>query len=147
MMYLLENKIMIAKYLWVIGSLIFTVLGSIHLLYTFFTNKFSSRSEKVIAETKSSHPVLTNETTIWKAWIGFNASHSMGAIFIGIINIYLAIYYFTILKTDIFFFSFNIFTVGFYLWLARKYWFKIPFAGILLTLVSFATSFILIHFK
>ena len=134
---------MIAKYIWELGSLIFIILGSLHLLYTFFTDKFSSRNEKAVAEMKASSPILTKDTTIWKAWIGFNASHSAGAIFIGVINIYVAHRFFAALQGDFFFFIFNILTVGFYLWLARMYWFRIPFFGILLTLICFTTSFIL----
>ena len=134
---------MIATYIWEFGSLIFIVLGSMHLLYTFFTNKFSSKNEKVITEMKSSSPILTKETTIWKAWIGFNASHSIGAMFIGVMNIYVAHNFFTVLQNDFFFFTFNILTIGFYLLLAKRYWFRIPFFGILLTLICFLTSFIL----
>jgi len=134
---------MIAKYLWEAGSIIIAVFGSIHLYYTFFTNKFSSRNEKVIEEMKTSFLILTKETTIWKAWIGFNASHSSGVIFIGVVNFYLAVQYFTVLQSGHFFFLFNILTMGFYLWLARKYWFKIPLAGILIALVCFIASYIL----
>jgi len=134
---------MLAKYLWEIGSIIIVILGSIHLYYTFFTNKFFSRNEKMIEEMKSTSPVLTKGTTMWNAWIGFNASHSSGAIFIGIINFYLAIQYFTVLQSDNFFFLFNILTIGFYAWLAKKYWFKIPFAGLLMTLICFFVSYIL----
>jgi len=134
---------MIAKYLWEIGSIIISVLGSIHLYYTFFTNKFSSRNEKVVEEMKTSFPILTKETTMWKAWIGFNASHSSGVIFIGIINFYLAVQYFTVLQSDHFFFLFNILTIGFYVCLAKKYWFKIPLTGILMALVCFIVSYIL----
>ena len=134
---------MFAKYLWELGAMIITVLGTIHLFYTFFTNKFSSRNEKMVEEMRKSYPILTKETTIWNAWIGFNASHSAGAIFIGIINIYLAYNFFTLLQTSIFFFAFNIVTVAFYLWLAKKYWFKIPFVGITITLICFILSAIL----
>jgi hypothetical protein len=92
---------------------------------------------------KASHPILTNETTVWKAWIGFNASHSSGVIFIGAINLYMALRYFEILRGDTLFFVFNILTVAFYLWLGYKYWFRIPFTGILLTLACFILSFVL----
>jgi len=139
----LKNKMIIAKYLWEVGSVIIVILGSIHLYYTFFTNKFSSRNEKMIEEMKSSSPILTKETTMWKAWIGFNASHSTGAIFIGIINSYLAFQYFTVLHSDNFFFLFNILTIGFFVRLAKKYWFKIPFTGLLMTLICFILSYIL----
>jgi hypothetical protein len=134
---------MLAKLLWEMGSIIIGILGSIHLYYTFFTNKFSSRNETMIEQMKTSFPILTKETTMWKAWIGFNASHSSGAIFIGIINLYLAIRYFNVLQSDHFFFLFNIFTMVFYAWLAKKLWFKIPLTGILITLVCFIVSYVL----
>ncbi|MFT5765903.1 MAG: hypothetical protein ACI8X3_003341, partial [Saprospiraceae bacterium] len=38
---------MTAKYLWEFGSLILVILGTLHLLYTFFSDKFSSRNKKV----------------------------------------------------------------------------------------------------
>jgi hypothetical protein len=76
---------------------------------------------------KSANPILTKETTLWKAWIGFNASHSLGAIFIGVMNFYLAVLYFDLVQSDPFFFVLNIATTAFYLWLAKKYWFEIPF--------------------
>jgi hypothetical protein len=36
-------------------------------------------------------PVISRETTMWKAWIGFNASHSLGAILFGLVYGYLAL--------------------------------------------------------
>lgn len=132
----------IAKYLWEIGSIIFAFLGSIHLYYTFFTNKFYSRNEKMVQEMKTSFPILTKDTTMWKAWIGFNASHSSGIIFIGILNCYLAAQYFSVLQSDHFFFIFNILTICFYAFLGKKYWFKIPLTGILIVLACFIVSYI-----
>lgn len=136
-----------AKYLWYVGSSIFATLGIIHLYYTFFSNKFSSRNEKALEEMKTSHPLISKETTLWKAWIGFNASHSSGAIFIGVMNIYVVSNFYATVENHMFFFLFNIATAGFYLWLARKYWFKVPFFGILLTLICFLTSFALALFN
>ena len=134
---------MYAKYLWEFGSLILIILGTLHLLYTFFSDKFSSRNKNVVDEMKSSHLILTKETTIWKAWIGFNASHSSGAMFIGVINFYLALEYLTVLQSDHFFFLFNIITIGFYVWLAKKYWFKIPFIGLLITLICYIITYVI----
>jgi hypothetical protein len=132
---------MVAQYLWIFGSFVIAFLGSLHLYYTFFSDKFSSRNEKMVAEMKTSFPKLTKETTIWKAWMGFNASHSSGAIFIGVINIYLACFYFKILQEDHFFFLFNLATMLFYAWLGKVYWFKIPFIGILITLACYLASY------
>lgn len=138
---------MLAKCLWEIGSIIFAILGTIHLFYTFFSNKFSSKNKKLISEMKSSSPILTKETTMWRAWIGFNASHSSGAIFIGILNLFLAIKYFSTFQSEHFYFLFNILTISFYLWLAKKYWFRIPFFGILLTFICYVSSYCLIIFN
>lgn len=135
---------MTAKYLWILGSLILIILGTIHLIYTFFTNKFSPRNEKIEEEMKSAIPILTKQTTIWKGWIDFNASHSCGILFIGIINLYLAFTYFSLFQSDNFFFLLNILTIGFYVWLAKKYWFKIPLIGITITWICFIGSYILI---
>ena len=131
---------MVEKYLWIAGSFILLVLGTIHLLYTFFSKKLLPFRESVITEMKSSTLVLTKETTVWKAWMGFNASHSSGAIYIGIINIFLAIRFFETVGRDYFFIVFNILIVCFYFWLARKYWFRKPFTGIALTLICYVTS-------
>lgn len=134
---------MIAKYLWETGSTIIAVLAGLHLYYTFFTNKFSSRNKKMIEEMQASSPILTKKLTMWNAWIGFNASHSTGGIFIGVINFYLASQYFTVLKSDNFFFVFNILIVGFYVWVANKYWFKTPLTGLIITLACYTISYVL----
>jgi len=135
---------MIEKYLWELGSLIIFILGILHLLYTFFSNKFSSKNKELISQMKVSYPILTKETTMWKGWIGFNASHSSGAMFIGIINFYLALEYFPVFQSDHFFFVFNITTIAFYVFLAKKYWFRIPFIGILITLICYISTYIMV---
>lgn len=109
---------MAEKILWLSGSAIFLVLGSIHLYYTFFTGKFRSRNRAVVTEMKNTSPVLTADTTMWNAWIGFNASHSAGAIFIGLINIILTIQNFSVIRNSILILLLNVVTAGFYLWLA-----------------------------
>ena len=137
-----ENN-MIAQYLWIAGSLPFILLGTIHLLYTFFTNKFSSVNTVLDEAMKRNHPVLTRKTTMWKAWIGFNASHSAGAIYIGVINFVLAVEHFAIIKDPIVM-VLNIVTVLFYLWLAKKYWFTTPFKGILVATSCFIVAAVII---
>jgi hypothetical protein len=131
---------MATKILWLSGSAIFLVLGIVHLYYTFFTNKFDARNKTVILEMKNTSPVLTGETTMWNAWIGFNASHSAGAIFFGIINILLTTQYFPILQNSVPIILLNIVTVLFYCWLGKKYWFRIPFTGVLIAAGCFIAA-------
>lgn len=133
------NEVLI-KILWITGAAIFLVLAALHLLYTFFTGKFNPRNKELMTAMKNSSPVLTRHTTMWKAWIGFNASHSAGGIFFGLINILLACRYFPVIQESILLHLLNITTVGFYLWLGKKYWFKIPFTGILLSAGCFVAA-------
>ena len=132
----------ITTYLWIAGSMPFIILGAMHMVYTFFTNKFSSRTASVDDAMKNSFPVLTKETTMWRAWIGFNASHSSGAIYIGLINFIAAIQFPGLLRSPIFI-TLNIITVLFYCWLGKKYWFGIPYKGILLATACFVIATIL----
>jgi hypothetical protein len=137
---------MLVKLLWLTGAAIFLVLGSIHLLYTFFTNKFDARNKDVTRMMKDTSPVLTKETTMWKAWIGFNASHSAGAIFFGLVNIILVLGYFSFIQYSLPLHLLNITNTVFYLWLGKKYWFKIPFTGILVSTICFITAAIISFF-
>jgi hypothetical protein len=68
-------------------------------------------------------PVITKQTTIWRMWIGFNASHSMGALLFGLSYSYLAL-----LHDDMFFQSIFLQVPGFailagFVILAKLYWF------------------------
>lgn len=121
---------MIIKALWISGAGIILILGLIHLLYTFFTDKFNARDSAAVTAMQNTFPVLTKETTMWKAWIGFNASHSAGAIFFGLVNILLVARYFSVIQYSGLLHILNLFTVSFYLWLGKRYWFKVPFTGI-----------------
>ena len=138
---------MIEKYFWIAGSLIFLVLGTLHLLYTFFTNKFSVRDKETEEMMKKTFPVLTKKTTMWKAWIGFNASHSIGAVFFGVINLYFASLQFELLKESVWLVSFMLLICLFYLFLGFKYWFIIPRTGILISFICFVIAAILILSK
>lgn len=137
---------MTEKYLWIAGSIPFIALGTIHLLYTFFTNKFSSRSKRVNEAMKASFPIITKQTTMWKAWMGFNASHSSGAIYIGIINLFLAIQHVDIVIDPVFL-VLNIVTTLFYLWLAKRFWFSTPYIGIMIAACCFLAAALIIVFK
>jgi len=127
-----------------IASSIFLILGSIHLIYTFFTNKFLARDGEATKKMKATSPILTKETTVWKAWIGFNASHSLGAIFIGLINILLVTQHFEVYQNSFNILLLDICTGIFYLFLAKRYWFKIPLIGILIATCCFIVAMLLL---
>ncbi len=131
---------MLSQYLWIFGSLIFLLLGTAHLRITFLGRKLHPEDASTIEAMKNTHPRLTKDTTMWKTWIGFNASHSAGAIFFGSINITLASQYFFIIQESVFIIFLNSIFVLFFLFLARAYWFKIPMIGVLLATISYGLA-------
>ena len=136
---------MIARMLLATGSLIYLLLGTIHLLYTFFSTKFTPREASVEGAMQGTSPRLTSETTMWKAWIGFNASHSTGALFFGLINLLFAIQFFTVFKESLILQSITLINSVFYLFLARRFWFRIPFTGILISTACYIIALLLIY--
>src|SRR4051812_15144236 len=110
----------------VAGSAIFLGLGSLHLYYTFYSEKFNPRNPVATSEMKRTSLRITKDTTVWNAWIGFNASHSSGAMYFGIINIILTIFFFDVIGKSVLLGFINVATAAFYLFLAKRYWFRIP---------------------
>jgi hypothetical protein len=112
------------------SALIPLVLGTLHLVYTFHGPKLLPRDASVIEAMKSTAMVITRETTVWKAWIGFNTTHSISLMLFGLVFGYLAV-----ARPEVFFGSAFLVGVGLlallaFLALARAYFFSIPFAGI-----------------
>jgi len=137
---------MIDQILLIIGAAIFGVLGALHLYYTFFTNKFMTRDRKVAEAMKATSPLLTDHTTMWDTWIGFNGSHSLGAIFIAIFYILLATTHMEVIRETKSFILLAVLIGASYLYLAIKYWFRVPLIGISIATICFVISAILIYF-
>jgi hypothetical protein len=77
------------------------------------------------------------DTTVWRTWIGFNASHSFSLIFFGAVYGYLAT-----LHRAFLFHSWFLLVLGFglllgYVVVAKLYFFRAPFLGVLLAAVLY----------
>ena len=125
---------------------ILLVLGSIHLLYTFHGPKLTPRDAGLRAQMEIAHPVLTRQTTMWKAWVGFNASHSLGAMLFGLVYGYFALAQPGLLFTSGFLSALGLVFLLAYLVLARAYWFRIPLVGVALSLACYAGAWVLRFF-
>lgn len=132
--------------LFIIGASIFGLLGSIHLVLTFLTNKFEAFDVKTTQAMKNTTPLLTKETTVWDAWIGFNASHSLGAIIVAAFYVPLAVSHFYIIQQSIWFSTLPAFIGLAYIHLANSYWFKVPFIGFLISTACLSVAAILVNF-
>jgi hypothetical protein len=134
---------MLAQTLIAASAVIFFTLGTIHLVYTFASNKFSPRDAALEARLREVSPVISRGTTMWNAWIGFNASHSYGAMLYGVVYGYLAIFRLDVLRTEPFLLVAGAaFLAGFAI-VAVRYWFSIPRNGILLSLALYLAGAVL----
>jgi hypothetical protein len=135
-----NQKLMLPKLLVALSAAIIFTLGGIHLLYTFYGRKLLPRDPELRSSMNAVSPVISDQTTMWKAWIGFNASHSLGAILFGSMYGYLAAF-----EADILFGSIYLTLVGFVMLiglflLGKRYWFSAPFIGISISLVCYISG-------
>src|SRR5215467_5178140 len=72
------------------ASIAFT-LGVVHLVYTFWVPNLTPLDPALQISMSQIAPVITKETTMWRCWVGFNASHSMGLILFGLVFGFLAL--------------------------------------------------------
>ena len=118
----------------------FGLLGGIHLLYTFRGNRFDARDPVLNDALKVVSPVISRETTMWRAAKGFNASHSFGMMSFALIYGDLAGWHASFLLRSAFLLALGMIMLLAYLALARRYWFSSPFRGIVLACALYAAG-------
>jgi hypothetical protein len=124
------------------SAAIILLLGVMHLLYTFWGPKLLPRDPELQARMQQVSPVITRQTTMWKAWIGFNASHSYGLILFGTVYGYLALAHGDFLFQSVFLLSLGLILLFGYVFLANRYFFRIPLGGVLLATFLYALALI-----
>jgi hypothetical protein len=124
------------------SALIPLVLGSLHLTYTFWGPKLLPRDAGVIDAMKATTMVITRETTVWKAWIGFNTTHSMALMLFGLVFGYLAVARPDVLFGSGFLQAVGLLTLAAFLVLSRAYFFSIPLAGMSIALLLYVGGLI-----
>src|SRR5215213_814716 len=128
----------IAPWLVAASAAIILLLGLVHLLYTFYGPKLFPRDRELQTRMQEVSPVISRQTTMWKAWVGFNASHGCGAILFGAVYGYLALAHSAFLFQSIFLLSLGLLLLFGYVFLAKRYWFRTPLRGILLATFLYA---------
>jgi hypothetical protein len=129
----------VARFLLDLGGGIFILLGLLHALYTYLD---ISRPRRLVpqdpavaqAMAKSNLRLSGSGTTMWRAWVGFNFSHSIGVILFGTVCVGAGCVFGTVVVPAWILFIFVVIAV-IYLSLGLLYWFRIPVAGILLGVV------------
>jgi len=133
---------LVATIFMVASAGIILALGVVHLAYTFFGDKLAPRDPALQSRMREVSPNISRETTMWKAWVGFNASHSYGAILFGLIYGYLAIAHADLLFKSPFLLGVGFVMLAGFVFLGRVYWFSVPFRGICIASLCYFISIV-----
>jgi hypothetical protein len=87
-------------------------------------------------------PVITKETTMWRCWVGFNVSHSMGLILFGLVFGFLAVAHRQLLFESPFLLGVGLAMLVGLVVLCKVYFFSGPFAGISISLACYIASIV-----
>jgi hypothetical protein len=135
-----KGKTVIENILMMVSAGIILMLGVIHLIYTFWGRKLTPRDPNLKTSMTHISPVISSETTMWKAWVGFNASHSFGAILFGLIYGYLAMFKAELLFKTPFLLALGFSMLGGLVVIGRLYWFSVPFRSLCVSLAFYVAS-------
>ena len=124
------------------SALVILYLGCIHLVITFRGNKLHPRDPALMARMHEVSPVITRETSMWKTWIGFNASHGYGALLFGLVYGYLALAQPAVLFASWFLLGVGLALLAGYAFLGWRYWFSVPFRGIVLSMTLYVAALV-----
>ena len=125
------------------GAVVMFALGAVHFVYTFHGAKLRPRDAALQARMDEVHPGITRETTMWRAWVGFNASHAMGAMLFGAVYGYLGLTAPSFLFGSPFLLGVGAAMLAGYVALGRRYWFSVPFRGIVLAAICYLAGVVL----
>ncbi len=89
-----------ARILILAAASIFLILGVAHFALTFLTKQLHPRDSALLERMRLVPLVSSSETTMWKAWLGFNATHSVALILFGLVYVYLAGAHFAFLSAS-----------------------------------------------
>ena len=141
-----KESILAARILMVFSASIILTLGVLHLVSTFWGPSLTPRDPALQISMSQTSPIMTNETTMWRCWVGFNASHSMGLILFGLVFGYLALAHGQLLFRSPFLLVVGLAMLGGFVVLCKVYFFSWPLTGISISLACYVASIALSRF-
>ena len=135
-----------ARILMVLSASILLTLGVVHLAYTFWGQNLSPRDPALQVSMSQVSPVITKDTTMWRCWVGFNASHSIGLILFGLVFGFLALAHGHLLFQSPFLLIVGLAVLGSFVVLCRLYFFGGPLLGISISLACYVASIVFSRF-
>jgi hypothetical protein len=137
-----ESKLT-ARILMVLSASIVFTLGVVHLIYTFWGLNLIPRDRALQISMSQVSPVISRETTMWRCWVGFNASHSMGLILFGLVFGFLALVHDQVLFQSRFLMVVGLAVLAGLVVLCKLYFFRVPLAGVGIALACYVASMVL----
>ena len=136
----------VVRFLLELGGVIFLLLGILHALYTFLDIREPRRlvpQEPSVALAMAESPVrlARGGTTMWRAWVGFNFSHSLGAMLFGMLCVGAGLVLGTLVLPAWILFVLVLIALC-YVGLSVLYWFRIPTMGITLATVCLVIAWL-----
>jgi hypothetical protein len=129
----------------ILGGALFGILGCLHAVYTFLDIRDPRRlvpSDASVAQAMANSALRLSRggTDMWRAWVGFNFSHSLGVLLVGAIGIWAGC---RIKTLPIGIIAPALALIGcVYEVLALLYWFWIPAVGVALGTACFAAAWL-----
>jgi len=136
----------VSRWLFVAGGLPFLLLGLAHALATPLrkdARRGLSPADPELAQAMSeSRVLLTGRTDVWLAWIGFNFSHSLGAVVFGATVALVGRSDASYAAQAAVFGPAAVLVAAAYLLLAIRYWFRTPITGCAFSLALFVAAWL-----
>ena len=141
----------IAQAIFVLGTIPFIALGSLHAVFTCIDQRrpyrISPSDPAVRSAMQRSRLKIHPSSNLWQAWIGFNYSHSFGAMLYGIVFMILATDDFPRLTSSVSLMSIAIVIPLTYTWLAWSFWFITPAIGVTFSSACMLVSSLLVWYQ
>ena len=138
-----------AKILMLLSTAITLTLGVFHLYYTFQGPLLTPSDPALQIRMTQIAPVISQQTTMWRLWLGFNASHSMGLILFSLVFGCLALSHSQVLFQSPFLLAVGLAMLTGMLALCKLYFFSGPFNSMSVALFCYVASIVLsrlLHF-
>ena len=135
-----KESILAARILMVLSASIVLTLGVLHLVSTFWGPSLTPRDPALEISMSQSSPVMTKETTMWRCWVGFNATHSLGLILFGLVFGYLALAHGQLLFRSPFLLVVGLAMLGGVVGICKVYFFSWPLRGVSISLACYVAS-------
>lgn len=123
-----------SQYLLIAGGTLFAILGLVHAVYTigdiYRPRRLAPIDRAMIDQMASTGVRLARgRTNMWDAWLGFNLSHSLGAVIFGLVCVGAGVFArkLALPKATL---LIPVLVGAIYFLLAIRFWFRVPAIGI-----------------